>query len=351
MPASTEIPSQALWSHDRPDSPVSQLAEPPYFDTTLNAWVFSRYADIVSALRTPSLIPVSLTKANPSTTHDDEEHRKMRAEALAALPASDMRLWKDQLLRHSEQLVNSLPENKAVDLLDEYVRPLCLSLASTITQLRHNNASELCPYARASSAFAADPYNSTLRAPAKSAAAQLRPFFPPGPESLRSSGFVALTQTMPALLGNAWFALLQHPHKWRYCHLHPQLTEQAIEELIRYSGFTRILTRLATVDLSINGTEILKGQRILLRLTSGNRDPESFPHPERIDLTRRGAAHLSFGLGPHACVGAGLLRMIAVAITVPLVSRFAAAQLARNVQWQGGATFLTAQSLWVHLRR
>jgi hypothetical protein len=51
MPASTEIPSQALWIHDRPDSPVSQVAEPPYFDTTLNAWVFSRYADIVSALR------------------------------------------------------------------------------------------------------------------------------------------------------------------------------------------------------------------------------------------------------------------------------------------------------------
>lgn len=351
MPPSTEIPAQALWSDDRPDSPVSQLAEPPYFDTTLDAWVFSRYADIVSALRSPSLIPASLTKRDTPENPDDEEHRKMRAETQAALPASDLRLWKDQLLRHSEQLVLSLPENKPVDLLGEYVRPLCLSLASTITQLRHNNASELCEYARASSAFAADPYDSTLRAAAKSANAQLRPFFPPGPESLRSSGFVALTQTMPALLGNTWFALLQHPREWRRLHLHPHLTEQAIEELIRYSGFTRILTRLATLDTCINGTEIRKGQRILLRLNSGNRDPESFPHPDRIELTRRGAAHLSFGLGPHACVGAGLLRMIAVAITVPLVSRFATAQLDRDVEWQGGAIFLAPQSLWVHLHR
>jgi cytochrome P450 len=349
MPASTEIPSQALWIHDRPDSPVSQVAEPPYFDTTLNAWVFSRYADIVSALRSPSLIPASLTKANTSEKHGGEEHQEMRAETLAALSASDLRLWKDQLVRHSEQLVQSLPEDKSVDLLGEYVCPLCLSLASTVTHLRHDNPSELCKYARASSAFAADPYNSSLRAPAKSATAQLRPFFPPGPESLRSSGFVALTQTMPALLGNAWFALLQRPRKWRRLHLHPDRTEQAMEELIRYSGFTRILTRLATIDMSVNGTEIRKGQRILLRLNSGNRDPESFPHPERIDLTRRGATHLAFGMGPHACVGAGLLRMIAVAITVPLLSRFTSAQLVRNVEWQGGATFVSPQSLWVQL--
>jgi cytochrome P450 len=156
---------------------------------------------------------------------------------------------------------------------------------------------------------------------------------------------------MPALLGNTWFALLQHPYEWRRLHLQPQLTEHAMEELIRYSGFTRILTRLATVDTSVNGAEIRKGQRILLRLNSGNRDPESFPHPDRIDLTRRGAAHLSFGFGPHACVGAGLLRMIAAAITVPLLSRFATAQLARGVAWQGGATFLAPQSLWVHLHR
>lgn len=275
----------------------------------------------------------------------------MRAETLAALSPSDLRLWEHQLLQHSRQLVQALPEDRPVDLLGEYARPLCLSLASTITRVQYDDAAKLCEHARPVSASAADPYNSTLRAPARSAAARLKPFFSPGPESLRSSGFVALTQTMPALLGNIWFALLQHPREWQRLHLHPRLIRQAIEELMRYSGFTRILTRLATTDINLNGTEIHKDERVILRLIAANRDPEPFPHPNSIDLTRRGAVHLSFGTGPHACVGAGLLRMIAVVTTTPLLSRFVTAQLARNVEWKGGATFLTPQFLRVHLYR
>lgn len=350
MPVSTEISSQALWGDDRPDSSTPPVAEPPYFDTTLNAWVFSRYADIVAALRSPSLIPASATKAT-AQQQDEEQHQKTRAEAQAALPASSLRLWKHQLARHSEQLVRALPDDRPVDLLGEYARPLCLSLASTITRVQHSDPAKLCEHARAVSAFAANPYNSDLKAPAKSATAELKPFFPSGPESLRSSGFVALTQTMPALLGNTWFALLQHPDKWRCLHLHPEWMEQAIEELMRYSGFTRILARMATSDICINGTSIQKGQRIVLRLIAANRDPESFHHPNDLDLNRRGAAHLSFGTGPHACVAAGLLRMIAVTISAPLLSHFATVQLARNVEWKGGATFLTPKFLWVHLYR
>jgi cytochrome P450 len=351
MPASTAIPSQALWGEDRPDSLIPPVAEPPYFDTTLDAWIFSRYADIVAALRSPSLIPASATKTKAQEQQDEEQHQKTRTEALAALSASSLRLWKQQLARHSHQLVQSLPVDRPVDLIGEYARPLCLSLASTITGIQHSDPRKLCEHARAVSAFAADPYNSALKTPAKSASAELHPFFPSGPETLRSSGFVALTQTMPALLGNTWFALLQHPEEWRSLHLNPEWMEQAIEELMRYSGFTRILARMAIADTSINGTTIQKDQRIVLRLIAANRDPESFSRPNDIDLNRRGAAHLSFGTGPHACVAAGLLRMIAVTISAPLLSHFATAQLARNVEWKGGATFLTPKFLWVHLYR
>ena len=351
MPASTEIPSQALWGEDRPDSPVPPVAEPPYFDPTLDAWVFSRYADIVAALRNPFLVPASATKAKAPEQQDDEQQQKMRAEAQAGLPASSLRLWKHQLARHSEQLVRLLPQDRPIDLLGEYARPLCLSLASTITGVKHSDPEKLCEHARAVSAFAADPYNPVLKAPAKSANAELHPFFPPGPETLRSSGFVALTQTMPALLGNTWFALLQHPDEWLRLHLHPEWMEQAIEELMRYSGFTRILARMAVADTCVNGTQIQKDQRIVLRLIAANRDPESFSCPNDIDLNRRGAAHLSFGTGPHACVAAGLLRMIAVTISAPLLTQFATAQLASNVDWKGGAIFLAPKFLWVHLYR
>ena len=349
MPIPTEIPSQAAWGEDRPDSPIPPVAEPPYFDPTLDAWVFSRYADIVAALRSPSLAPASATKTQPQAQPDEAQHQKTRTEALAALSPSSLRLWKQQLARHAHQLVQSLPVDRPVDLLGEYARPLCLSLASAVTSIQHSDPEKLCELARAVSAFAADPYNAALKEPAKSASAELHPFFPSGPETLRSSGFVALTQTMPALLGNTWFALLQHPEGWRRLHLHPEWMEQAIEELMRYSGFTRILARTAIADTCINGTMIRKDQRILLRLIAANRDPDPFPSPNTLNLNRRGAPHLSFGIGPHACVAAGLLRMIAVTASAALLSQFAAAQLARNVEWRGGATFLAPRFLWVHL--
>lgn len=351
MPAPTEIPSQISWFHDRPDSSFAPIPETPYFDSALQAWVLSRYADVAAALHSPSLLPVSLTGSESPAAISNEEHRAMRAETLAALPAPQLRLWRNQLLRHAEELLSQLPADRPVDLLGEYARPLCLSLAATITRVQHDDPKKLCEHARAISASSADPYNPSLRVPSKSAAAHLQPFFPPGPESLRRSGFVALTQIMPALLGNTWFILLQHPHQWEHLHRHPRLIQPAIEDLMRLSGLTRTLTRQATADIHLNGTDIRKGQRVILRLIAANKDPEVFDHPSELNIARRTAKHLSFGAGPHACTGAGLLRMIAAATTVPLLSRFAAAPLAHRVDWKGGATFLTPQSLWVHLHR
>jgi cytochrome P450 len=350
MPTETETPSQAAWSRDRLDSPLPPVPEPPYFDANLDAWVFSRYADIVTALRDPSLVPTSVSKRKPAHERNDEEHRRMRAEALDALPSSQLRSWKEQLADHADELVSTLPQNRAVDLLSEYANPTCLALAITITGIPQDDAMKVLPRARTVSAAAANPYDETLSRAAKCADAEMRPCFHAGPESLRHGGFVALSQTMPALLGSTWFALLKHPQDWEHLHQHPEIVEQAIEELMRYAGFTRILARMATTDIVINDAHIRKDDRILLRLIAANRDPECFPNPHEIDFARRGAAHLSFGTGVHSCVGAGLLRMIAVTTTSALVSRFASARTARKITWRGGAVFRSPQSLWVHLR-
>jgi hypothetical protein len=83
--------------------------------------------------------------------------------------------------------------------------------------------------------------------------AALRGRFHSGPEPLRDSGFVALSQTIPCLLGNAWFALIQRPQTWRLLHQHRWFTEQAIQELLRYAGLVRTLYRTATADTDLNG--------------------------------------------------------------------------------------------------
>jgi cytochrome P450 len=149
------------------------------------------------------------------------------------------------------------------------------------------------------------------------------------------------------LLGNAWFALVQHPLEWSLLHQQPELTEQAIEELLRYAGLARTLFRTATADLDLNGFSIRKGERIILRIVAANRDPERFSDPHRVDITRRDGGHFTLGAGPHSCVGAGLIRMAATTITHPLMRRFRSASLALPVRWQGGSGFRSPSSLWV----
>jgi len=211
-----------------------------------------------------------------------------------------------------------------------------------------HSAKNLDEKARHVSAFAAEPYDPALRSVAKSASAELGSCFHSGPEALRDSGFVALSQTLPCLLGNAWFALLRHSRQWGLLHRQPELMEQALEELLRYADLARILFRMAVKDVDLNGSLVCRGERIVLRIAAANRDPERFVHPNHVDIARRGAGHLTLGAGPHSCVGASLIRMGAVAITRPLLKRFVAASLTQPVEWQGGSGFRSPLSLWVH---
>ncbi len=50
------------------------------------------------------------------------------------------------------------------------------------------------------------------------------------------------------------------------------------------------------------------GDRIFLMLNAANRDPRAYPDPDRVDLDRDGPPHLTFGFGPHLCLGFALAR-------------------------------------------
>ena len=333
--------------------------EAPYFDHALKAWVLSRHADILAALHSSSFSPANHASndgSQPSGEYAECERDqceparlKMRAEAMASLSPAQLRAWREQLAPAARALAASLPIGEPVDLMGAYARPLCLSLAAMVTGISRSDAEHLCERARGISAAAAEPYDLTLRRSARCASAELQNYFPPGPEPLRESGFVAISQTMPCILGNAWFALMRYPQEWSLLHREPELVEQAVEELLRYAGLVRILSRTATMDIDLNGALIRSGERIILRIVAANRDPERFSHPNQVDLARRDAGHLTLGAGPHACVAANLIRMAAIAITRPLVQRFASANLSRPIDWQGGSGFRSPRSLAVHL--
>ena len=322
----------------------------PYFDSDLHAWVLSRHADLVAAFQDFTLIPGRRDLVNFSRESEEETRFKMREEVRDALCPARMRAWREELSAKSDALCSQLPVGEPVDLIDTYARPLCLHFAALVTGISQQEACGLEELAQIVSAATSDPDDPVLHEQAKDASRTLRTHFGTGPESLRDSGFVALSQSLLRILSAAWFALIQSPDQWIQLRSFPQSIDQAIEELLRYAGIIQTLWRTATEDTNLNSVAIRKGDQLLLRVFAGSHDPARFEDPGKLDCSRRDRHHFVFGAGGHACVAANLNRMAAAAITVPLVTRFPSAQFVRAVEWHGGSVMRSPASLWVVLR-
>ncbi len=346
----TQIFSKPLWEEDELDSQLPPRTEAPYFDTALGAWVLSRYADVLAAFQSPALTPAGPNSKKNSDPPDKDTHARMRSETLDALSAAQLSRWREQLASLAQIMVDHMFTGHPVELVDAFARPICLVLAVIATGADTNETEYLLKLAQQVSASAAEPFDAELRRDAAVANTELRKYFHAGPETLRDSGFVALSQTLPCLLANAWFALLQNPQEWSCLHQHPDLLPQAIEELLRYACLPRILFRRAIEDIDFGGISIKTGDRLILRLVAANRDREHFSQPDKLDIRRRGASQIALGAGPHSCVGGGLIRMAAIAMTRPLIERFAIANLIEPVEWLGGSGFRSPKFLQVQFQ-
>lgn len=89
----------------------------------------------------------------------------------------------------------------------------------------------------------------------------------------------------------------------------PLLVSPAVEEVLRYQTAAGDVARVASEDLEIGGQPIRAGEKVLISLTSANRDERRFPEPDRFDITRAENPHLTFGHGIHHCLGAALARL------------------------------------------
>ena len=323
-----------------------------YFDTSRNAWILSRHADVLEAFRAPSLYPVGpRSKIKPDRlTADNNERLRMRLETTSALAPFVLRDWQADIRSFAQQTLDDFVTGQPVDLVHDYAVPVCLRVATLATGISSHEAVSLLGLASEISAAAAEPFDESLAARAKDAEAQLRPHFKAGPLALRESGFVALSQTLPRMLANVWLALIQRPSAWRRLHFEPALMPRAVEELLRSAGLTRILFRMASQSIDLNGTRIQEGDRLILRLDAANTDPGHFASPGLLNICRRPVDHFSLGFGRHSCVGAPLIRMVLVTLTHLLVERNRQAALYRDVNWQGGSGFLFPNALYVSLR-
>ncbi len=121
--------------------------------------------------------------------------------------------------------------------------------------------------------------------------------------------FTAGHETTTNLIGNGLLALHRNPGEWKRLTDDPALAGSAVEELLRYDSSVQLTGRKASVDIEIGGQTIRRGDDVMCLLGAGNRDPQVYEDPERLDIGRKNIRPLSFGGGIHTCLGAQLARI------------------------------------------
>ena len=279
----------------RPSAPLA-----PRFDSHLNAWVLSRYADVITALEDPNL------KAG---TPDGEAHARMRDSAVA---------WLSSVRRPAGSVQWDVPQTSRVNLIRDVAEPWCLKVAAAVARLPLEAARELIPLTYDIFQAAAAPLHPERQRKGLGATAELLKTFKGDDGALNLQAFVALSQTLPRFLTNSWLALLLNPEQMQILRDASRKMPAAIEELLRYAGPAAVQFRTGYHD---------PDDRVMLMVASANRDPARFNDPDILNLTRIPLRHLALGHGVHDCIGAALIRTTASSAMSMFVTQFHRAEI------------------------
>lgn len=129
-------------------------------------------------------------------------------------------------------------------------------------------------------------------------------------------------ETTTNLIGNGILTLLRNPSELQRLRSNLSIIPSAVEELLRYEPPSQHTGRLAPADVELGGKLIRKRQAVIAVMAAGNRDPDRFPDPDRLDLTREDNRHLSFGWAAHFCFGAALARIEGKIVFETMLRRF-----------------------------
>ena len=115
-------------------------------------------------------------------------------------------------------------------------------------------------------------------------------------------------ETTTNLISNGILALIKNPLELKKLLKNPNLIDPTIEEIMRFDGPTNSLVRNVERDHKLHDKELKKGDRVFAMVSSANRDENIFSEPDIFKIDRSPNRHLTFGYGPHLCIGAALAR-------------------------------------------
>ena len=164
--------------------------------------------------------------------------------------------------------------------------------------------------------------------------------------------YIAGHETTVNLIAGGTLALLNNPDQLELLRADPAVAAGAVEELLRYDSPVQASRRITLEPVSIRGTTIPAGAFVMASLGSANRDERFWgADAAEVRLTRENAHHhVSFGAGPHHCLGASLARLEASIAFSRLIARFPALALDGDMAWNGRINLRGPAHLPVNVR-
>lgn len=145
---------------------------------------------------------------------------------------------------------------------------------------------------------------------------------------------VAGNETLRNGIPGGMIALLEHPGSWQRLREERALLSSAVEEMLRWWTPVMNFRRTAGEDVELAGKTLRRGDKVVVSFLAANRDPRAFHEPELFDMARAENPHLSFGYGPHFCIGGQLARAQLRALFDALLDRM------DQVEYAGSPAFL-----------
>jgi cytochrome P450 len=265
---------------------------------------------------------------------DEPEHRAYRALVAPAFRPKLLARWEHELItKVLEELIDSFAPDGRADLVRRLTFAFPVRVIARILGLPARDSAQFQRWSlelismlvnwdrgldatNALRAYFAQRVSERRRQPRDDLISELIDTEIDGQRLTDSDIFAFLIMLLPAgiettyrSLGNLLFALLTHPDQLEELTQHPELHHAAIEEGLRWETPLVLIPRQTTRDTELGGIEIPAGRGLNVFLASANRDEHHYSEPDAFDIHRPPAPHLSFGSGPHMCLGMHLARM------------------------------------------
>lgn len=331
--------------------------DPVHWDPFLHAWVVTRYEDVLTVLlkfsadRTPTpeklqemglsaLGPIAEVMVQQMLFMDPPTHTRIRGLAAHAFTPARVEVLRGQIQEITNDLIDAVAAKDGMDVIAEIAEPLpaivtagmlgvptsdwrqlktwSADFAEMLGNFQHNpervqhmlrTVENLIEYFR-------DAIRQQMKQPREGLIHSLLTAEVDGDrlthEEVIANTIVTMVggqETTTNLIGNGLLSLLRNPAQMEMLRSDFSLIPSAVEELLRYESPSQHTARLAPEDTEMGGKKISKRQAVVAVMAAGNRDPQRFADPDRLDLKRKDNRHLAFGWAAHFCFGAPLARL------------------------------------------